>query len=98
MLYDVFVFEDDLPLYLELARAQGRRVLEVACGSGRVVLPMARAGFEVVGIDISPHMLALARQKLAAANVEAELVQDDMRTFRLERGEFDLAIVAVKSF
>ena len=35
-LYDAFAFDGDLPLYLELARAQGRRVLEVACGSGRV--------------------------------------------------------------
>src|ERR1051325_6191658 len=50
-LYDAFVFDGDLPLYFELARAQGRRVLEIACGSGRVLAPLARAGFEVVGID-----------------------------------------------
>src|SRR6202158_6594694 len=65
-LYDVFAFDDDVPLYLELARAQGRKVLEVACGSGRVLVPLVRAGFDVVGVDISPHMLALARAKVDA--------------------------------
>ena len=36
-LYDAFIFEDDFPFYLDLAKAQGQRVLEIACGSGRVV-------------------------------------------------------------
>jgi SAM-dependent methyltransferase len=80
---------------------QGRRVLEVACGSGRVVLPLVRAGFEVVGLDVSPHMLALARDKLdvlATPAGHAQLIHADMRTFALERRDFDLAILAVKSF
>lgn len=101
-LYDVFVFDGDLPLYLELAREQGQRVLEVACGSGRVLVPMALAGLEVVGVDASPHMLALARAKLDAqpsvATGAARLVQADMRDFQLDARDFDLAIVAVKSF
>jgi SAM-dependent methyltransferase len=100
-LYDAFVFDADLPLYLELAAAQGRRVLEVACGSGRIVLPLVRAGFDVVGIDASPHMLALAREKLEAepdAPGRAQLIQADMRHARLPDANFDLAIVAVKSF
>jgi SAM-dependent methyltransferase len=99
-LYDVFGFDDDLPLYLDLARAQGTRVLEVACGSGRVLVPLARAGFDIVGVDISPHMLALTRAKLdaePAAPLAARLVQADMRDFRLETTGFDLAIAAVKS-
>jgi SAM-dependent methyltransferase len=98
-LYDAFTFEGDLPLYLELARERGRRVLEIGCGSGRVLVPLARAGFEVVGIDVSPHMLALAQAKLdATPGAHARLIQADMRDFRLERADFDLAIVAVKSF
>ncbi len=99
-LYDVFVFDGDLPLYLDLARQQGARVLEIACGSGRVLVPLVRAGLHVVGIDISPHMLALARAKLEADRLAgaAELIQTDMRTFRLEQRDFDLAVVPVKSF
>jgi SAM-dependent methyltransferase len=99
-LYDMFVFEGDLPLYLDLARQQGPCVLEVACGSGRVLVPLARAGLRVVGVDISPHMLALARAKLEAADLadSVQLIQADMRTFRLDQRDFDLAIVPVKSF
>jgi SAM-dependent methyltransferase len=96
-LYDLFPFDADLSLYLELAQQQGRRVLEVACGSGRVLVPLARAGYDVVGIDISPHMLELAGRKLPTATT-AELIQADMRRFRLARRDFDLAILAVKSF
>jgi len=94
----MFVFEDDLPLYNDLAQHQGPRVLEVACGSGRVLVPLVRNGLTVVGVDASPHMLALADAKLSAEGLEAQLVQDDMRTFQLDTAQFDLAIVAVKSF
>jgi len=96
-LYDVFPFDGDLPLYLELAKQEGGRVLEVACGSGRVAVPLARAGHHVTGIDASPHMLALAQAKLEKAQTSATLEQADMRTFHVD-GEFDLAIIAVKSF
>jgi len=100
-LYDVFVFDDDVPLYVELARQEGGRVLEVACGSGRVLVPLVRAGFDVVGLDVSPHMLALARQKLdSQPNLagQARLIEGDMRTFEVADRQFDLATLAVKSF
>ncbi len=96
-LYDAFVFDGDLPLYFELAREQGHKVLEVACGSGRLLAPLASAGFDVVGIDVSPHMLALAQAKLGTVP-NARLVEADMRRFQLDSKEFDLAISAVKSF
>ncbi|HEY3061283.1 MAG TPA: class I SAM-dependent methyltransferase [Chloroflexota bacterium] len=95
-LYDAFAFDADVPLYLELARSEGGRVLELACGSGRLLLPLAEAGNQVVGVDVSPHMLQLARAKLEA-HPDVRLVQADMRAFDVD-GEFDLAIVAVKSF
>ncbi len=97
-LYDVFPFEGDLPLYLDLAKRQGPNVLEVACGSGRVLVPLARAGNQVVGIDASPHMLALAQAKLDDEGLNASLLHADMRNFHLDRRDFDLAIIAVKSF
>lgn len=99
-LYDAFPFDGDLSFYLELAEAQGGRVLEVACGTGRVLVPLAAAGHEIVGVDASPAMLALAGEKLEAAGAAAanrvRLVEGDMRDFHLGE-EFDLAIVAVKS-
>ena len=101
LLYDAFPFDADLPFYLELAAQQGGRVLELACGSGRLLVPLARAGHRVIGLDASPHMLAIARDKLAAAGPEVaartRLVQGDMRAFSLD-GPFDLAVIAVRSF
>jgi SAM-dependent methyltransferase len=100
-LFDHFRYDADLPLYLELAATQGGRVLEVACGTGRILVPLAEAGHRVFGLDASPHMLAQAREKLAAragwVNGRAELRLGDMRSFEL--GEcFDLAILPTKSF
>ncbi|MGI8825154.1 MAG: class I SAM-dependent DNA methyltransferase [Chloroflexota bacterium] len=100
-LYDAFPFDADLPLYQELAREQGGHVLEPACGSGRALVPLAEAGNRITGLDASEHMLALAREKLAASGTEVErrvhLQRGDMRSF--DFGEkFDLAIIAVKSF
>jgi SAM-dependent methyltransferase len=97
-LYDAFSFDDDIDLYLELAQREGGRVLEVASGSGRVLVPLAKRGFTVVGIDSSRPMLELCKDKLAQHGAAAELHEGDMRSFELAQREFDLAILAVKSF
>jgi SAM-dependent methyltransferase len=100
-LYDAFPFDADLALYRELASETGGRVLEAACGTGRVLVPLALAGFSVVGLDVSAEMLSLARAKLAGAEDGARgrgrLVEADMRSFDLGE-QFDLAVVAAKSF
>lgn len=106
--YDVFAqfydldteeIQDDLPFWVSLARRTGGPVLEVACGTGRVLVPVAAAGFDVVGVDVSPAMLAIAREKVATARVtqRVELVQADALRLALGR-EFPLAIVALNSF
>ncbi|HEU5316306.1 MAG TPA: class I SAM-dependent methyltransferase [Chloroflexota bacterium] len=74
-------------------------ILELACGTGRLLLPLAATGATVTGVDLSPSMLALAREKLAAAPQLAgrvTLLQDDMRTVDLGR-RFDLVIVGLNS-
>jgi SAM-dependent methyltransferase len=58
-------FTEDLEFWTDLAREHGGPVLELGCGSGRVMLNLAREGFPVSGVDSSPHMLALARRRLA---------------------------------
>ncbi|HUO86705.1 MAG TPA: class I SAM-dependent methyltransferase, partial [Thermoanaerobaculia bacterium] len=55
----------DIELYVELALRAGGPVLEMGCGSGRVLLPTARAGIEITGVDASPLMLAGLRRQLA---------------------------------
>ena len=94
-------YDEDLGWYRELAAEAGDRVLELACGSGRVLVPLARAGCSVVGVDVSPPMLALARERLAAAGPEVagrvRLVESAMGALALDE-QFDLAIIAARSF
>jgi SAM-dependent methyltransferase len=90
---------EDVPFYVAEAVAAGGSVLEIGVGTGRVATAVARAGIEVVGIDISPSMLALARGALDDAGVgdRVDLVEADMRTFRLDR-TFPLAILPYRVF
>ncbi len=64
--YDAYVgdFALDLPLYLALASKVQSPILEIGCGSGRVLLPLLRAGHIVTGVDISEEMLQLASNKV----------------------------------
>ena len=76
---------EDVPFYVELARAADGPVVELAIGSGRVAVPVAQAiGRRVIGIDRSPGMLAKAREAAAAAGVDLELREGDMRDFSLD--------------
>ncbi|HEY8489381.1 MAG TPA: class I SAM-dependent methyltransferase [Dehalococcoidia bacterium] len=91
-------FDEDLALYRELARRTGGPVLELGVGTGRVALPLARAGLEVTGIDASPAFLAVARERAAREGAtRLRLVEADARTFRLDR-RFRLVISALGSF
>lgn len=74
-----------------------RRILEPACGSGRLVLSMARRGYAVTGFDASGAMLDYCRERLGAAGLGASLLEARMEDFRF-RGKFDLAHCGVSTF
>jgi SAM-dependent methyltransferase len=84
----------DIDFYVQLLRRTGGPFLDLACGTGRVALALADEGYEVVGVDSSAAMLAIARKKAAA---RIELVQGDLRTFELGR-RFPLVAVTLNSF
>ena len=91
--YDLFTGGHDhaawAALLERLARRHGlvgRRLLDVGCGTGNALLSMAERGYDVVGVDVSPGMLAIARDKLGDG---VELVSADMRSLP-ELGRFDL--------
>src|SRR5207244_1015020 len=75
----------DIPFYMEEARKAGGPVLELACGTGRLTIPIAQAGVEIVGLDLSPSMLSHACTKAKAAGVDIKFVEGDCRTFALGR-------------
>ncbi|MCX9193094.1 SAM-dependent methyltransferase [Carbonactinospora thermoautotrophica] len=77
--------------------AAGTRVLDLACGPGLHVVPLARRGAEVTGVDLSPAMLDRARVACERAGVRARLVRADMREY-VDPGAFDLVISMYTSF
>ncbi len=91
----------DIDFFVEMARETGGPVLEIGCGSGRVLIPTARAGIEIVGLDLSRSMLTLCQQKLSQEPEEVrarvELVQGDMCDFDLDR-EFSLVTMPFRPF
>jgi SAM-dependent methyltransferase len=84
----------DLVFYQHFARQAGGPVLEVGCGTGRLLLPLVEAGIEVTGLDSSPAMLALARRKLGQ---RVPLIEGDMCTTTLP-GRYALIIVSINTF
>lgn len=88
---------DDIDLYLELAEEVGHPIFEVGCGSGRVVFPLARAGYEVVGMDNNEAMLTLARERVEQHRQEIEtltLLQGDILTAPLPKQKFKLVLLS----
>ena len=84
-------YQADLELVLALAEECGDPVLELGCGTGRVLAPLAAHGCQVTGVDISPALLAVARARLAAAGHSVTLVQADLRGLKLQGRPFSFA-------
>lgn len=103
-LYDYVVpYRDrsDISFYVEAAIEAGNPVLEVGCGTGRVLLPSARAGVEIVGLDLSVQMLRVCRQRIDGESMAVQsrirLVEADMREFNLSQ-TFKLATIPFRPF
>ena len=91
-------FSDDIDLYLRLAEVVGDPILELGCGTGRVLAPLAAAGRRVTGIDRSPPMLNRARTALEEGGVgdHAVLVEGSMaEADRAPGGPFGLVIFSL---
>ncbi|MBN1136856.1 MAG: class I SAM-dependent methyltransferase [Anaerolineae bacterium] len=89
----------DLVMIEQLAALCGSPILELACGTGRALLPLARQGYQVTGVDISPEMLTIAQRKVDTEGLadRVTLIEQDMRRLTLD-GCFNLAFIALNSF
>lgn len=76
-------YYDDYPLTEQWARAAGGPLLDLACGTGRMALRLAKLGYQVTGVDITPEMIARAHQKAAQQALSLDWVTADARTFHL---------------
>lgn len=94
----------DVRFYVEEAQKAGSPILELACGTGRATIPIAQAGVDIVGVDLSENMLSIARDKIATLSQETQsriqLVEGDMRSFYLDEGhgKFKMAMIPYRSF
>ena len=70
---DVLPYRDrsDVAFFVEEARDSGGPVLELGCGTGRVLIPTALAGIDIAGLDASPGMLAVCRGRVGGSSVAA---------------------------
>lgn len=88
-------FAEDLSLIEHLVETVGDPVLELACGSGRVLERIAVSGWRATGVDSSAAMMHAARRRLAGAGVQAELIKADMTALPLPDAQFGVAVLAL---
>jgi SAM-dependent methyltransferase len=89
---------EDLDFWLGLAAQQGDPILELGCGSGRVLIPMALAGYRVFGLDRDAAMLGVLRSNLPpAVSSNVPIFQADLTAFCLSE-RFNLILLACNTY
>lgn len=95
------IVKSDIPFYLEYAARYSGNILELACGTGRVALELAKKGYKILGLDLSESMLEQFRLKLKhqpeAVQNNVRLARCDMSEFQLDQ-EFTLIIIPFRAF
>ena len=101
-LYDLFYSAEDteeIAFYHDLCKATGGPILELGVGTGRIALPLAREGLEVIGVDLHEPMLKVAQQHaMVAAPLKGslKLIQADMRNFDLKH-QFPIVTIPART-
>src|ERR1700722_8638037 len=93
--------DEDISFYLSLSRRPTpRKLLELGCGTGRITLPLAQLGFDVVGLDNQPEMLQKAEERRLQTSPEIrqrlQFIEGDMRTWSASTA-FDLILIPASS-
>ena len=90
LIYDASIYDgmntnlSDLQFYKRwLPKNKQARILELCCGTGRLTLPIAKEGYTITGVDITPSMLEKAKTKASKEGLEIEFIEADIRTLDL---------------
>jgi len=83
---------EDIPFYLNKAKEYGEPVLELACGTGRVTIPIAKNGISITGLDLLNTMLKEAKKKSKETGVKIDWIEGDMTNFNLNK-KFNLILM-----
>ncbi len=99
--YEQANFIKDIPFYTDYARSCGGEVLELGCGSGRILIPIAEAGIKITGLDVSPAMLNIAQKKIDPLDKNIQrnihLRLGSMEKFEI-KNKFSMIFIAFRSF
>lgn len=76
-------FDDDVEFFIEYALEKGGKTLELACGTGRLTIPLAKGGVDITGIDISDEMLSLAKEKAFKEGLNIDFQKQNIIDFEL---------------
>ena len=103
LIYDANIYDglntfmSDLQFYKGwLPTNKDAKILELCCGTGRLTIPIAKAGYNICGVDYTPSMLEQARVKASGAGLEINFIEADVRTLDL-REKFDLIFIPFNS-
>ncbi|MDH7508701.1 MAG: class I SAM-dependent methyltransferase [Methanomassiliicoccales archaeon] len=101
--YDIWTedFRDDIDFYVQLIETAGPPILVCMCGTGRVLIPLAKKGYEVTGVDRSSAMLDRCAEKIELLDEKTQeridIIQGDVRSFKTSK-RFKLVILPYNSF
>ncbi|MEM7348003.1 MAG: class I SAM-dependent methyltransferase [Chloroflexota bacterium] len=92
--------DDDIPMWETLLDGIETPILEIGCGTGRLLLPLSEAGYHLTGLDLSEVALAVAQHKLQASGLDQQSTvhQADMRHFDLPDKNFNTAFIPLNTF
>ena len=94
-------FSHDVDFFVSYSKQASGKTLELGCGTGRVLIPVAQAGCQITGLDLSPYMLAKCREKLTSQTKEVQsrikLIQGDMTDFSTDE-QYPLVTIPFRAF
>ena len=90
-------YKEDIEFYKNEAKKVKGKVLEVACGTGRIYLELLKEGVDAYGIDLSPQMLIRLKKKAKAFSLKPKVKKADMKNFKLKE-RFSLIIIPFRAF
>ena len=103
LIYDAGIYDamntstDDLPFYKRwLPKNKEANILELCCGTGRLTIPIAKDGYQVTGVDITPSMLQQAKTKAKNEGLKIKFIEADIRTLHLPE-KYDLIFIPFNS-
>ena len=89
-------FEGELDFWSRKAEESGKDILELCCGTGRLAIPLASKGFNVMGIDLNRSMVDRAKQNAMDADVDIDWIIGDIRDFCIS-ASFDMVFIGLNS-